>query len=115
MSTIRVHELAKELNISSKDVIEKLNAIGVEVKNHLSAVNIEDAVKIRQTSGKSSALKDLPSTDLSAKGVNDEGDARKRLSEESRTPQKTADPWKKVQDLPRKGILRVPACDRRAR
>ncbi len=33
MAKMRVHELAKELNIKSQDVIAKLNATQFEVKN----------------------------------------------------------------------------------
>ncbi|MGI6449812.1 MAG: translation initiation factor IF-2 [Desulfitobacteriia bacterium] len=46
--TIRVHELAKELNIPSKELIQQLNNIGVGVKNHLSVVTEEDAAKVKQ-------------------------------------------------------------------
>ncbi|MDD4345589.1 MAG: translation initiation factor IF-2 N-terminal domain-containing protein, partial [Desulfitobacteriaceae bacterium] len=47
MTNSRVHELAKELNISSRDLIAKLEAMGVEVKNHLSTVVKTDADRIR--------------------------------------------------------------------
>ncbi len=37
MSKIRVYELAKELNVSSKELIELLmTEFNVEVKNHMS-------------------------------------------------------------------------------
>ncbi len=42
MSKIRVHELAKELGISSKDCIEKLQELGLEVKNHMSSIEGAD-------------------------------------------------------------------------
>ncbi|HWQ88429.1 MAG TPA: translation initiation factor IF-2 N-terminal domain-containing protein, partial [Desulfitobacteriaceae bacterium] len=47
MTNSRVHELAKELNISSKDVMANLEALGVEVKNHLSTVEKADADRLR--------------------------------------------------------------------
>ncbi|MFZ3373894.1 MAG: translation initiation factor IF-2 N-terminal domain-containing protein, partial [Desulfitobacteriaceae bacterium] len=47
MTNSRVHELAKELNLSSKDVMVNLEAMGVEVKNHLSAVEKADADRLR--------------------------------------------------------------------
>ena len=47
MTNSRVHELAKELNLSSKDVMANLEAMGVEVKNHLSAVEKADADRLR--------------------------------------------------------------------
>ncbi|MEM5819015.1 MAG: translation initiation factor IF-2 N-terminal domain-containing protein, partial [Desulfitobacterium hafniense] len=45
--SIRVHELAKELNLSSKEVMSRLESIGVDVKNHLSAVEDQDANRLR--------------------------------------------------------------------
>ncbi len=38
---MRVHELAKELNLSSKELLEKLQTLGVEAKSHMS--RLEDA------------------------------------------------------------------------
>ena len=41
MFVMRVHELAKELDLSSKDVLAKLHDLGVEAKSHMS--NLDDA------------------------------------------------------------------------
>ena len=38
MGKIRVYELAKELDMESKDVIRRLGKMGAEVKNHMSTV-----------------------------------------------------------------------------
>jgi translation initiation factor IF-2 len=38
----RVHELAKELNIESKEIINKLNEMGVAVKSHMSTLEDSD-------------------------------------------------------------------------
>lgn len=52
MSKIRVYELAKELNVSSKDLINLLmEEFGVEVKNHMSVIEDEDAVLIKELLG----------------------------------------------------------------
>ena len=48
MSKIRVHELAKELNKSSKDVIFALKGHGVLVESHMSTIPDESAEKIRK-------------------------------------------------------------------
>ncbi|WP_026485879.1 translation initiation factor IF-2 [Caldanaerobius polysaccharolyticus] len=42
MSKMRVYTLAKELNISSKDLISKLLDLGVHVKNHMSTLEDEE-------------------------------------------------------------------------
>ena len=42
MAKIRVHELSKQLNISSKDIIDTLGAKGIEIKSHMS--NLDDSM-----------------------------------------------------------------------
>ena len=42
MTKMRVHELAKELGIENKELIEILQKKSVEVKNHMSS--LEDSV-----------------------------------------------------------------------
>jgi translation initiation factor IF-2 len=44
---MRVHELAKELDISSKDLIPLLHHMGSEVKNHMGVVTEEQIKKLR--------------------------------------------------------------------
>ena len=52
MSKIRVYDLAKELNVSSKDLITLLlEEFGVEVKNHMSVIEDEDAALIQELIG----------------------------------------------------------------
>jgi translation initiation factor IF-2 len=49
MSKIRVHELAKELNIESKELITILmEEFNIEAKNHMSTIEDEDAVLIKE-------------------------------------------------------------------
>lgn len=56
MSKIRVYELAKELNIESKELIELLmNEFSIEVKNHMSVIEDEDAELIKELVGGSDA------------------------------------------------------------
>ena len=55
--TKRVHELAKDMKLSSRELIDKLQEIGVSVKNHLSAVNDEDVQKIKKSLSKTVSQK----------------------------------------------------------
>ncbi|MBK1810666.1 translation initiation factor IF-2 [Clostridium sp. YIM B02505] len=49
MSKIRVYELAKELNVASKDLIALLmDEFSIEVKNHMSVIEDEDAELIKE-------------------------------------------------------------------
>ncbi|VBB44365.1 translation initiation factor IF-2 [uncultured Desulfatiglans sp.] len=43
MAKVRVYELAKELNVDSKKLVEDLNAAGIDVKNYMSTLD-DDAV-----------------------------------------------------------------------
>lgn len=36
MAKIRVHELAKELNLTNKAILTKLKAMNIEVKSHMA-------------------------------------------------------------------------------
>ncbi|MCK9373104.1 MAG: translation initiation factor IF-2 [Sulfuricurvum sp.] len=46
MDKVRVHEIAKELGINSKEVVDKAAAMGLNVKTASSTVSIEEAEKI---------------------------------------------------------------------
>ena len=48
LSNIKIHEIAKKLNINSKDVLNKAKDLGFNIKSHLSAVSEEDAEKINE-------------------------------------------------------------------
>lgn len=48
MSKTRVYELAKELKISSKELIDILSDLGVDVKNHMSTVDEKDGKTVKE-------------------------------------------------------------------
>ena len=52
MAKIKVHELAKELNIHSKDIINYLGEYGIEIKSHMSNVEDREISMIRGKFGK---------------------------------------------------------------
>lgn len=49
MSKKRLHEIAKEIGKTSKEVVEKAKSLGLDVKSHASSVSEEDAKKIVST------------------------------------------------------------------
>lgn len=60
MSKIRVYELAKELRVPSKVLINVLmDEFGVEVKNHMSVIEDEDAALIKELLAGSEANSEL--------------------------------------------------------
>lgn len=48
MSKIKIYQLAKELDVSNKEIIEFLNKNNVEVKSHMSSIEDEDASKVKK-------------------------------------------------------------------
>ena len=73
MSKIRVYELAKELNISSKDLITLLmDEFNVEVKNHMSVIEDEDAELITELLTGPNASEISISRDSEKKSIVDE-------------------------------------------
>ena len=49
MAKIKIYEIAKELNVDNKSIIDAANKIGLAVKSHLSAIEEDEAKKIRDT------------------------------------------------------------------
>ncbi|MFZ3207502.1 MAG: translation initiation factor IF-2 N-terminal domain-containing protein, partial [Geobacteraceae bacterium] len=47
MSKLRVYELAQQMGISNKDLMARLEAMGVEVKTHMAVVDEADAGKLQ--------------------------------------------------------------------
>ena len=48
MAKIKIHELAKELKLGNKEVIEIANKLGLKVTSHLNAIEEKDANRIRE-------------------------------------------------------------------
>ena len=48
MAKIKIHELAKELKLGNKEVIEIANKLGLGVTSHLNAIEEKDANRIRE-------------------------------------------------------------------
>jgi translation initiation factor IF-2 len=55
MAKIRVHELAKEMGLNSRDLVNRLLDLGIQVKNHFSTLEETEVARI-----KSYALKQTP-------------------------------------------------------
>ena len=57
MAKLKIHELAKELGVASKDVLQKAKELGIEVTSHLSNIEDDQANKIRKEYSKGSKEK----------------------------------------------------------
>ena len=49
----RVYELAKELGMGNKEMLSKLNSMGIEVSSHMNAISDKDCLAVRNAIGKS--------------------------------------------------------------
>ncbi|MCI8353180.1 MAG: translation initiation factor IF-2 [Clostridia bacterium] len=60
LGKIKIHELAKKLGLTSKEIIEKATKLGIDVKNHMSSIE-EDAVSKIEDSFKKVSKKETDS------------------------------------------------------
>jgi len=49
LAKIKIHEIAKKIGLTSKEIIEKANELGINVKSHLSSIEDEQAEKIEKS------------------------------------------------------------------
>ena len=81
MGKTKLYELAKEMDIPSKELLEKARAIGIELKSHLSVISDEDISKIRgeyKKSNKAEEKKESNKKDIkSEKKSKKENEAKK--------------------------------------
>jgi len=59
MSKIRVHELAQKMGIENKELIVRLKAIGVEISNHMAAIDEDVAKKLQAPATVTMTVKDV--------------------------------------------------------
>ena len=59
MDKIKIYELAKKIDIASKDLVNKAKELGMEVSSHLSSISLEQAEKLEKSlkSGKTTSNK----------------------------------------------------------
>lgn len=48
MTKVRVYELAKELNLSSKELMEKIEGLDLKINSHMSSIEDEEALLIKE-------------------------------------------------------------------
>ncbi|EOT28994.1 translation initiation factor IF-2 [Enterococcus saccharolyticus] len=62
MGNKRVYELAKEINKSSKEIVDKAQSLGFDVKNHMGVISDSEEKKLRQTLGGGAARSNKPAS-----------------------------------------------------
>ncbi|EOS8036967.1 translation initiation factor IF-2 [Enterococcus hirae] len=84
MSNKRIYELVKELNQPSKDVMEKAQQLGINVKNHMGTITTGDEKKLQQAFKKPQTNK-KPAQQASQKPATNQPNEQKK--QETKTKQ----------------------------
>lgn len=91
MSKIRVYELAKQIGVSSKDLIQKMSEVGIIVKNHMSTIDDTDKVLAlykKNTTEKNKPVEKKNLTQNNNKKVFDKKNTVPKKPEQVKTPEK---------------------------
>ena len=81
MGKIKVHEISRELGLTSKEIIEKANSLGIDVSSHLSSMDEDQAKKLKNSlSGKKEKTQ---KTTKSGKSSDSDKSAKKDKKNES--------------------------------
>ena len=98
MSKIRVHALAKEIGITSKELILKLNEIEIPVKNHMSTLESADEEKVRKLYKKSSSENESPVKNDNSKNSRDKKNKKQDANNNGNKEKQNKDSVKKNRD-----------------
>ncbi|HAW59923.1 MAG TPA: translation initiation factor IF-2 [Actinobacteria bacterium] len=88
MNKVRVHELAKEVGLSSAELIKKLDAMGIRVKNHFATLEESTVERFRASKDESAA--EGKSAEISEKPkAKEPPELKKKTFKELRVPEGT--------------------------
>ena len=79
MTKLRVHEYAKQNNVSSKDVISKLKEMNIEVTNHMTALDDTTIQKLND-SMQPKQEQEAPKTSSTVEQYEAEADAKSTVN-----------------------------------
>ena len=94
MGKIKIHELAKELKVENKEVIELANKLGLKVTSHLNAIDEKDANRIRENikgDEKKNEVKTTGQVIIRREVIVSDDEAEKEKKKQEEVKKKTAD------------------------
>ena len=94
MSKIKIYEIAKELGLTSKQVVEKAQSLGMEVSSHMSSVDEDQAKKLKNS------FKGGSSKDTAKQGSNKENQKSKASNSSSKEKNDAAKGNKSKKETP---------------
>ena len=101
MARVRVYEIARDLKMESKALVQRLKGMGIEVNSHQSTLSADQVLKIKKELGTG----DAPAAKTSARKVI----RRRRSAPESATPVADEKAEKKIENVEAKSELKVSA------
>ena len=84
MGKIKIHEIAKEVGVASKDVVKIANDLGFDVTSHLSSIDDEQAEKIKERISKKQNIEKKEESNQNSK--NAKKDSTSSNSKKNETP-----------------------------
>ena len=106
MSKIRIYQLAKRLDMSSKDLITELDELGIQVKNHMSALDEADEKLVMdlmdegsETEEKASKKTKMPKSDKKENATKVETKPKKEAIKEEKVVKRVEPPKKKTEEV----------------
>ncbi len=85
MSKVRIYDLAKELDLTPKELAEKIRAMGMEIKSHSSTLTEEEAEQVRQAVNKE---KEKPSSEEKPQGESPQAIIIRRREDKESKPKR---------------------------
>ncbi|EUJ31751.1 translation initiation factor IF-2 [Listeria floridensis FSL S10-1187] len=86
MSKIRVYEYAKKQQVSSKEIIEKLRGLGIEVSNHMSTINDNALRQLDQSFSNKENKNPAPVKSVKPQGAGNSKEPNKLNKNENQKP-----------------------------
>lgn len=102
MGKIKIHEIAKKLGLTSKEVLEVAKKLNIEVKSHLSGVEQDEADKIEKEISKNGATKQ---EDKKVDEKKESGKQEKKKSEKSEKAKKESKKEEKAPVIIRREVI----------
>lgn len=109
MAKVRVYEYAKKHNVTSKEVINKLKEMNVEVSNHMSTISDDVIQKLDKSyvQPKSEEIKDQKNSSSSKKGTSSNKNKNNKNKQKDNSQHKQATPKSNVKKEAAKGSKKI--------
>lgn len=85
MQKTRVYKIAQELNMTSKELIEKLEELDIKVTNHMSTLTFEEAEIILELLGDKKTVEEQKAKEPNTDKKNNEEDKIKKINDDKKT------------------------------